>query len=216
MKQPSFIKILLVQCTHNDHRYFIFILLLSTDVTVGFERAGYNFNESVGTVVLNLVKTGSSETNISVTVTTIAGSALGKNVLRFNPVHPIGNSLSFSFWFVTDTDDYSGVSETLVIGAAETEVQLPITISNDDILEGVESFLAELSLTTPQQGVVIGLDTATLEIVDDDCTLYFANLLHSQQWIYESQNLSTSSRYKHSLQCILCSFYSYTALIRKL
>ncbi len=60
----------------------------------------------------------------------------------------------------------------MVIGAAETEVQLPITISNDDVLEGVESFLAEMSLTTPQQGVVIGLDTATLEIVDDDCTLY--------------------------------------------
>ncbi len=46
-----------------------------------------------------------------------------------------------------------------------------ITITNDSILEAVESFQGLLAATGTQQGVAVGLDTATFEITDDDGTL---------------------------------------------
>ena len=44
-----------------------------------------------------------------------------------------------------------------------------VPISSDNVREGVEQFTAQLSLPAGQNGVVLGVNTATVEITDDDC-----------------------------------------------
>ena len=44
-----------------------------------------------------------------------------------------------------------------------------VPILDDNSLEGVEQFTAVLSLPPGQGGVMLGDNTATVEITDDDC-----------------------------------------------
>ena len=46
-----------------------------------------------------------------------------------------------------------------------------VPILTDNRLEGEEQFTATLSLPAGQVGVMLGADTATVEITDDDCKL---------------------------------------------
>ena len=65
--------------------------------------------------------------------------------------------------------DYTATSLTVTIQAAETSQVVMVPISSDNIREGVEQFTAQLSLPAGQNGVVLGANTATVEITDDDC-----------------------------------------------
>ena len=65
--------------------------------------------------------------------------------------------------------DYTATSRTVTIQAAETSQIVMVPISSDNIREGVEQFTAQLSLPAGQNGVVLGVNTATVEITDDDC-----------------------------------------------
>jgi len=53
----------------------------------------------------------------------------------------------------------------------ETSQIVIVPILADDNLEGVEQFIAMLSLPAGQVGVVLGANMATVEITDDDCKL---------------------------------------------
>ena len=53
----------------------------------------------------------------------------------------------------------------------ETSQIVMVPILSDTRLEGVEQFTAVLSQTAGQVGVILGADTATVEITDDDCKL---------------------------------------------
>ena len=44
-----------------------------------------------------------------------------------------------------------------------------VPIRNDNIFEGLEQFTARLSIPAGETGVMLGDDTATVEITDDDC-----------------------------------------------
>lgn len=43
-----------------------------------------------------------------------------------------------------------------------------VPIINDSLVEGVEQFSAQLSVPSGQDGVMLGVNTATVEITDDD------------------------------------------------
>ena len=53
--------------------------------------------------------------------------------------------------------------------STETSQIVMVPILADDTLEGVEQFIAMLSLPGGQVGVVLGANMATVEITDDDC-----------------------------------------------
>ena len=65
--------------------------------------------------------------------------------------------------------DYTATSLTVTIQGAETSQVVMVPILSDNIREGMEQFTAQLSLLAGQSGVVLGVDTATVEITDDDC-----------------------------------------------
>ena len=43
-----------------------------------------------------------------------------------------------------------------------------VPITNDSLVEGVEQFSAQLSVPSGQDGVMLGANSATVEITDDD------------------------------------------------
>ena len=65
--------------------------------------------------------------------------------------------------------DYTATSLTVTIQAAETSQVVMVPILIDTTFEGIEQFTAQLSLPAGQNGVVLGANTATVEIADDDC-----------------------------------------------
>ena len=57
----------------------------------------------------------------------------------------------------------------MVFRAAETSQVVMVPILGDNTHELVEQFRVQLFLVEGQRGVVLGSDTATVEITDDDC-----------------------------------------------
>ena len=49
-------------------------------------------------------------------------------------------------------------------------VEIPVTISNDDVFEGPESFFATIATTHP--GAIISREMTTIDITDDDDRKY--------------------------------------------
>ena len=68
--------------------------------------------------------------------------------------------------------DYTITSITVTFQATETSQVVMVPILGDNTLEGVEQFTVRLFLPAGQKGVVLGSDTATVEITDDDCKLF--------------------------------------------
>ena len=60
----------------------------------------------------------------------------------------------------------------------ETSLIVMVPILIDNRLEGEEQFTAMLSLPAGQVGVMLGADTATVEITDDDCKYFFSVSVH--------------------------------------
>ena len=71
----------------------------------------------------------------------------------------------------TAPDDYLGGRADFTFKAGETEVQINITIMDDDIFEGDEVFFCDITLpmATSDRGIMLGNDTeATTTILDDE------------------------------------------------
>ena len=66
-------------------------------------------------------------------------------------------------------EDYTTTSVTVTFQAAETSQILMVPILIDTTFEGIEQFIALLSLPAGQDGVVLGANMASVEITDDDC-----------------------------------------------
>ena len=66
--------------------------------------------------------------------------------------------------------DYSPVSQEVVFLAGTMQKSVAISIVEDSVLEGTESFTVEVTVPASYAGVVLlGTDTATISITDDDC-----------------------------------------------
>ena len=64
--------------------------------------------------------------------------------------------------------DYTTTSVTVTIQATVSSQNVMVPITNDSLVEGVEQFSAQLSVPSGQDGVMLGANTATVEITDDD------------------------------------------------
>ena len=56
----------------------------------------------------------------------------------------------------------------MTIQAADASQVVMVPIINDYHVEGVEQFTAHLSVPSGQDGVMLGANTTTVEITDDD------------------------------------------------
>ena len=71
----------------------------------------------------------------------------------------------------TAGEDYTTSSVTVTFQAAEASQVVMVPILFDNLLEGEEQFTAQLSRPADQDGVVLGANTTTVEITDDDCEI---------------------------------------------
>ena len=90
----------------------------------------------------------------------------------------ISNQL-FRFALHTDNilfsapDDYEAiVSSTITFSSTQTSATVSVTIVDDDVLEDVEQFTAEVVATGGQERVDVG-DVTSIYISNDDCEKIF-------------------------------------------
>jgi hypothetical protein len=113
-----------------------------TGGTVQFSAATYSVNESSGSAVITVSRSGGSASNVTVDYSTSNGTA-------------------------TAGLDYGSASGTLTFSAGETSKQFSVTISEDALTEGNE--IVNLTLSNPTGGAVLGARaSANLTIVDND------------------------------------------------
>ena len=66
--------------------------------------------------------------------------------------------------------DYSAVSQEVVFPAGTTQRSVNISIMEDSVLEAMKFFYVKVTIPASHAGVVLlGTDTATISIIDDDC-----------------------------------------------
>ena len=68
--------------------------------------------------------------------------------------------------FLTAGPDYTYVTMTVTFAPGQTVESVNVPITDDNTVESTEMFTA--TLTTTQSNVMIGGDTATVTILDDD------------------------------------------------
>ena len=70
--------------------------------------------------------------------------------------------------FTIASADYTSKSVDLMFGSSNKKQCVLISILNDTVPEVPEHFRVVLSMTTPQAGVILTPDSATVVINDDD------------------------------------------------
>ena len=71
-------------------------------------------------------------------------------------------------------EDYSGTTQTIDIGPGNSSqtVEVMVQIIDDNLLENVEQFTAQLSVPASQDRVMLGAAMATVNITDNDRELH--------------------------------------------
>ena len=107
-----------------------------------FSAINYSVSETGGVVNLTVTRTGGSSGNVSVSYTTVAGTA-------------------------TENADYTGVASAVSFAPGETNKDFPVTILDDFLLEGSELF--RVTLSNPFGGAILGTRTnASVTILDNE------------------------------------------------
>ena len=140
----------------------IYYLFSPAVVEFGFETANYPTLESSGVVAVGVVKYGSSSLPLSVSLSTMSGSA-------------------------TSPQDFTLVSgQELTFSPIQSRQTANINILNDGIFEDTEEFTVLLSPVSPQSRVRLdGSNATTVQISDDDskksarCENYFFTCVSS-------------------------------------
>ena len=117
---------------------------LLTAVQFGFEIISYRTYESDGFVEVGVIKNGSSALPLSVSLSTMSGSAISPQ-------------------------DFTSVSgQELTFSPTQSRQTVNINILNDDILEDVEQFSVMLTQINPRASVMDSSNSANIIISDDD------------------------------------------------
>ena len=114
-----------------------------TAVEFGFETVSYRTSESVGVVEVGVVKYGSSSLPLSVSLSTMSGSA-------------------------TSPQDFTAISVRLIFSPTQNRQTVNISIVDDSVLEDVEQFSVMLTQISPLAPVSNLLNSANIAISDDD------------------------------------------------
>ena len=150
---------------------------ISLGVTVQWGATAYTYSEDCGTVQLVLLKEGSTVSNVSVEVVTVAGNATGMTsqacqlVLKYVTTCFINLILLYLLYTssLSAPEDYEAInSSTIIFSPTQTSAMVSVTIVDDDVLEDVEQFTVEVVATGGQERVDVG-DAASVFISDDDC-----------------------------------------------
>jgi hypothetical protein len=112
-------------------------------ITFELEVLTQNASEADGFITATIIKRGTTVSNLSVTFSTADSTALA-------------------------VDDYDATSENLQFTSDESQKTVSIALVNDNTVEITETFLGSISLPTNEPGVLLGQDTATYIIIDDD------------------------------------------------
>ena len=107
---------------------------------IGFGATNYSSEEG-GTVEVELVRTGGSVGEVSVTLSSSDDTAVAG-------------------------DDYGAVAQVVTFGAGEISKTVSISLTDDDMTEESESF--GLALSNATGGATLGTDAATVAIADND------------------------------------------------
>ena len=123
--------------------------------TLAFSEATYAIAENAGPLTVEVLLSAQASNTVDFTVSTTDGTA-------------------------TATADYTALSSrALSIAAGQTRVEFPITIANDDVVEGNEEFTITISAVNLPAGVTLG-PAATVQIEDDDtATLAFSEATYT-------------------------------------
>ena len=164
----------------------MYISLIVSAVIIEFSPATYIVPEGENRA-LRIVKLGESEVNVSVLISTVDGTAMGRLKLRAESSphsHCSDDCVSVS---LPAPSDYTSIPAVNVTFAPEqTEQLVLLTTIPDSTVEGRESLSAVLS--DASAGVTIRRETANITITEDTCKLY---LLHCILWDQELFRLSS-------------------------
>jgi cytochrome c oxidase assembly protein Cox11 len=117
--------------------------------TVTFTINNVTVNEADGTLVFDVVADHALDTDITINVS-------------FTDVTATGGGT-----------DYASATQAITFVAGQTSKQVSVAITDDNIVEGTETFTAALSTTTPLGGRSVDLtDTGTGTIIDNDTATF--------------------------------------------
>ncbi|MDB5336673.1 MAG: hypothetical protein JWN70_2292 [Planctomycetaceae bacterium] len=109
-------------------------------------------NEADGTLVFNLTTDKALDTDVTINVTFGSGTATGGGT------------------------DYASTTQSITFLAGQISKPVSVAITNDNIVEGTETFVASLSTATPLNGRSVNLtDTGTGTITDNDTASFTIN-----------------------------------------
>ena len=132
---------------------------------VRFDRTAYTVTEGVdGDVSLRVVKSGSADIPLTVTVTTQPGTAGGWDYSTCS-LHTL------IIHFLTAGEDFESVVTTVTFQPEDTEKTINVKIVNDEVLEGEEMFSATLT-SADKNATVSTQDTVKIKIIDGDGRFY--------------------------------------------
>lgn len=77
-------------------------------------------------------------------------------------------TISYIAFFPGTGADFTSASQTLTFGPADVMLNVTIPITNDNVLEGIESFTARISSPTLDGSVDITSPVATIRILSDE------------------------------------------------
>lgn len=154
---------------------------ISDNDTVVFAVVPVSVSESAGRVLVSITKTGATALSHTVDYATTNGTA-------------------------TAGSDYSPVSGTLTFSPGETSKVVPVTILQDAVYEGPETF--NLGISNATAGATIGTATAAVTITDDETPPTFA-IAATPARVGEAAGPATFTVTKSGTQTVLSHAVNY-------
>ena len=144
---------------------------LPTVARIGFAPSAYTIDEDAGSVIFFIQNQNPDiQREVIVEFMTLDGTAIGICVIIYIWVY----DTLYSF---TDGSDYIGTTESITFQPGETLSTVQVMVIDDNVHEGIQSFIAEL--TTTDRAVDIFEPDATAEILDEDGENTYFEVMHT-------------------------------------
>ena len=133
--------------------------------TVSFSQSAYRVNEDSGSVEIQLILSNSTSADVNIEILTEGGTANGKYTECIY-------DCMYVYYYYTG-EDYEPGPYDVIISAEMTSVLFNITITNDDVYEGNETFNLIVNVSSLSSNVTVGdISQATITIMNDDGKQY--------------------------------------------
>lgn len=119
------------------------VTILNNDDVISFSLSGYTVSEGAGQAFITVERSGGAVGNVSVDFATTSGTAVAGS-------------------------DFTATNGTLVFSNGQTSLFFSVPITQDQLVEGNESFDVTLTRNPNTGSAILGLSQAGVTIVDDD------------------------------------------------